>query len=44
MHDGTSVEDYLKKIEYHVMDLGSIGEEIPDKELIQIMLRQELNT
>lgn len=39
MHDGTSIEDYLKKVDHHVMDLGSIGEEIPDKELIQIVLR-----
>lgn len=37
--DGDSMEDYLKKIEKLIMDLGSIGEEVPDKELIQIVLR-----
>lgn len=32
--EGDSMEDYLKKIEYHVMELGLIGEEFPKKELI----------
>lgn len=29
--EGTSVEDYLKKVDRCVMDLGCVGEEIPDK-------------
>lgn len=39
MTEGTSVEDYLKRVDRYVMDLGCVGEEIPDKELIQIDLR-----
>lgn len=39
MYEGTSVEDYLKKIDHYIMELGNIGEEIHGKELIQIILR-----
>lgn len=39
MFEGASVEEYLKKVDHHVMELASIGEEIPEKELIQIVLR-----
>ncbi|CAM6112547.1 unnamed protein product [Calypogeia fissa] len=39
MSEGPALEDYLKKLERIRMDLGNVGEEIPDKELIQIILR-----
>lgn len=39
MTEGTSVQDYLKKVDRHFMELGCVGEEIPDKELIQIILK-----
>lgn len=38
------MEDYFKKIEYYVMELGFIGEEFLKKEFIQIVLRNLLES
>lgn len=34
MTEGTSVEDYLTKVDRNVMEQGCVREEIPHKELI----------
>lgn len=44
MSEGSSVQDYLHSIERHVAELGCVGESLPDQELIQIVLRNLLES
>ncbi|CAM6111018.1 unnamed protein product [Calypogeia fissa] len=39
MPEGSSIQDYLQKIRNYVVELGCVGEKVPEAELIQIVLR-----